>query len=256
MQEIKLFKKITVSLVEPDTTDTLIRLLQAWRLWIVAIVAGSVLGGLAYLVFPPPYQAQSTVIVDHNVSEVWYPAPDRYVWNYLTSEVVKLREVAWSDEVLQGIVDQVPDISMDQLRSDILVLTYVNDGPWHLVVNDQYPERAKTIANIWAESFIEQVRDNMGYSIEMELLRVELINLYDTQEYSGVIKEKADEIYAKINEQEKTSNGVSPYLDLYLSEDGSVLNGLASSKGEYIFAGAISGIVLAVFYAVIARRQF
>lgn len=255
MQEKKFFNKLYISFVEPDSSDTLARLLQAWRLWVVSAVIGAVLGGVLYSIFPPQYQAQATVIVDHNSSEVWYPAPDRYIWNFLTPEVVKLRDIVWADETLQAVVDQIDGLTIEELRTEKLQLSYINDGPWHFVAQDDDPERAQQIAAAWANAFIDLVRSQMTVVGELEALRAEMIALYTTDTYPAEIEEQADVLAEKIIRLEKESLGVSPYLDLYLTEEGSLLAERVTSRGVYILSGSVVGFVLVFFYVLIFDRK-
>jgi uncharacterized protein involved in exopolysaccharide biosynthesis len=50
-----------------SSADDLVQLLQAWRFWLLASLLGGVLGGLAYIVFPPEFRARATVLVDFNM---------------------------------------------------------------------------------------------------------------------------------------------------------------------------------------------
>jgi hypothetical protein len=119
-------------LLRPASPQEITRLLQAWRLWLLSAVLGALLGGLAYLVFPPAFRAQATVVVDHNLEQAWPDAQtERDLFTYLARETSKLVEVACSDATLQMVVAQVPGVSIADLRDKGMQLSQPSNGAWH-----------------------------------------------------------------------------------------------------------------------------
>src|SRR5512143_3043391 len=90
-------------LLKPASSDDLIRLLRAWRFWLVCAVAGGLIGAAVYLVIPPLYRARATVNVDFHLEQAWPQETDRQQFYYLEREARKLEELAWSDEVMNRV---------------------------------------------------------------------------------------------------------------------------------------------------------
>lgn len=145
-------------LFSSPSLDDLIRLLKAWRFWSVGALIGGLLGAAVYYVAPPPYRAHAVVLVDFNLEQAWPQDTDRQQFYYLERETRKLEEIAYSDAVLEMIVTTNPDISMQELRGGKLFLSQPAEGGWNFYVDDVNPERAATLASIWATQFAEQVR--------------------------------------------------------------------------------------------------
>lgn len=139
-------------LLTPPTFDDLLRLLRAWRLWLLGALLGGLLGMAVYAVFPPEYRARATVMVDFNVEQSWAEIPDREVFYFLDREARKLVELAWADNVLQTVAD---DAGLDgtTLRSGVLTLSQPSDGGWHFYADSADAGLAVKLAGAWAEAF-------------------------------------------------------------------------------------------------------
>ena len=149
-------------LFSSPSLDDLIRLLKAWRFWSVGALIGGLLGAAVYYVAPPPYRAHAVVLVDINLEQAWPQETDRQQFYYLERETRKLEEIAYADVVLEMIVTTNPDISMQELRGGKLFLSQPAEGGWNFYVDDVNPERAATLASIWATQFTEQVRSQVA----------------------------------------------------------------------------------------------
>ena len=149
-------------LFSSPSLDDLIRLLKAWRFWSVGALIGGLLGAAVYYVAPPPYRAHAVVLVDFNLEQAWPQDTDRQQFYYLERETRKLEEIAYADVVLEMIVTTNPDISMQELRGGKLFLSQPAEGGWNFYVDDVNPERAATLASIWATQFTEQVRSQVA----------------------------------------------------------------------------------------------
>jgi hypothetical protein len=132
-----------------SSTDDLIQLLQAWRFWLLAGVMGALLGWAAYIISPPDFRARGTVLVDFNMEQSWPVDSDRELFYYLEREARKLKDVAWSDRVLDTVANEVGGTTVEELRSGILELSEPADGGWHFYAND--PESGNTTC---AASFV------------------------------------------------------------------------------------------------------
>lgn len=149
-------------LFSPPSIDDLIRLLKAWRFWSVGALVGALIGGAVYYLAPPPYRTHATVLVDFNLEQAWPKDTDRQQFYYLERETRKLKEIAWSDAVMEAIAETTGDITIQELRSGKLSLGQPAEGGWHFYVDDKDPERAATIASRWAQLFVDQVHLQVG----------------------------------------------------------------------------------------------
>lgn len=145
------------SLFSPPSLDDLIRLLKAWKFWVLGAVVGALIGGAVYAIVPPTYRARATVNVDFNLEQAWPQESDRQQFYYLERETRKLEEIANSDAVLQGIMRTIPGITMEELRGGMLMLSQPAEGGWNFYVKDADPTRAALIATAWATQFTEQI---------------------------------------------------------------------------------------------------
>ena len=140
------------TILTPPTFDDLLRLLRAWRLWLLGALLGGLLGMAVYVLFPPEYRARATVMVDFNVEQSWAEIPDREVFYFLDREARKLVELAWADDVLQSVAE---DTGLDgaTLHSGVLTLSQPSDGGWHFYADSADAGLAAKLAGAWAEAF-------------------------------------------------------------------------------------------------------
>lgn len=149
-------------LFSPPSIDDIIRLLKAWRFWSVGALVGALIGAAVYYVAPPPYRAHATVLVDFNLEQAWPQETDRQQFYYLERETRKLKEIAWSDAVIETIVEMHGDVTTQELRNNKLSLSQPAEGGWHFYADDANPERASALASDWSQVFVEQVRLQTG----------------------------------------------------------------------------------------------
>jgi capsular polysaccharide biosynthesis protein len=151
-----------MNLFSPPSLDDLIRLLKAWRFWLLAAVIGALLGAAIYFVAPPPYRARATVNVDFNLETAWPQETDRQQFYYLERETRKLEEIAWSDAVLQAVADADGKLTVRELHEGRLQLSQPAEAGWHFYADDSDAKRAELLASTWAESFAESAQANVG----------------------------------------------------------------------------------------------
>jgi len=137
--------------------DDLIHLLKAWRFWSIGALIGGLLGSAVYYVAPPPYRAHAVILVDFNLEEAWPQDTDRQQFYYLERETRKLEEIAFSDIVMESIVENNQNVTPQELRKS-LFLSQPAEGGWNFYVDDTDPQHASSIASLWTQSFVTQVR--------------------------------------------------------------------------------------------------
>jgi len=149
------------SLLSPPSTDDLIRLLKAWKFWVLGAIAGMLIGAALYYLVPATYRARATVNVDFNLEQAWPAETDRQQFYYLERETRKLENIAWSDDVIK-VVSSDLDVPVEALRDGKLQLSQPAEAGWHFYAEDKNAERAQALATVWAQAFEETVRENMA----------------------------------------------------------------------------------------------
>jgi len=144
------------------SVDDLVYLLKAWRFWVVGALVGALIGALVYIIAPPPYRAHAVVLVDFNLEDAWPQETDRQQFYYLEREVRKLEEIAYSDDVMNNVLKGAGEFSNAEFQ-----LSQPSNGGWNFYVDDRDADQAAMVANLWANTFTEQV--NMQTSSESGL---------------------------------------------------------------------------------------
>ena len=146
----------------PPSPDDLIRLLKAWRFWLLGALLGALIGAAVYYIVPPPYRAQATVNVDFHLEQAWPQNTDREQFYYLERETRKLEEIAVSDTVLNEVTAQVSGTTVQQLRDQKLQLSQPGNGGWHFFADDRDPQRAGALASAWDLAFVQNVQTQVA----------------------------------------------------------------------------------------------
>ncbi len=149
-------------MLSAPSSDNLIRLLKAWRFWLMGAVAGALLGAALYVVAPPEYRARATVNVDFHLEQAWPQNTDREQFYYLERETRKLEEIAMSDAVLNAVAAQSGAGNVEELRGGKLQLSQPGNGGWHFFADDRDPHKAAAMAGAWAKAFAQQVQSQVA----------------------------------------------------------------------------------------------
>ena len=151
------------TLFSPPSSDDLIRLLKAWKFWVLGALVGALIGAAVFYLLPPDYQARATVNVDFNLEQAWPQETDRQQFYYLERETRKLEEIAWSDEIMEAVASS-QQVAVEDLRTGKLKLSQPAEAGWHFYADDPNPESAQALASQWAMSFTEKVQEEVANS--------------------------------------------------------------------------------------------
>ena len=161
-----------MNLLTPPSLDDLIRLLKAWRFWMLGALLGALLGAAVYFIAPPPFRAKATVNVDFNLEQALPQDTNRQQFYYLERESRKLEEIAWSDEVMNQLSLEF-GISVEDLRGEKLQLSQPAEAGWHFYADDANPQTADSLASTWAEAFAAKVQADIKAGDINEFVKLE-----------------------------------------------------------------------------------
>ncbi len=159
-------------LLTPPSLDDLIRLLRAWRFWVLGAIFGAILGAAVYYIAPPPFRAKATVNVDFNLEQAWPQETDRQQFYYLERESRKLEEIAWSDDVMDQLASEF-SISVEDLRGAKLYLSQPAEAGWYFYADDKDSQIAASLASSWAEAFVAKAQADVASGAINEFVRLE-----------------------------------------------------------------------------------
>ena len=162
-----------MNLLSSPSLDDLVRLLRAWRFWVLGAILGAALGAAVYYIVPPPYRAKATVNVDFNLEQAWPQETDRQQFYYLERESRKLEEIAWSDEVMKQVSSEF-GIKVEELRGGKLQLSQPAEAGWHFYADDKNAKTAGAIASKWAEAFAAKTKAEITSGAVNEFVRLEV----------------------------------------------------------------------------------
>jgi uncharacterized protein involved in exopolysaccharide biosynthesis len=166
-------------ILTPPSLEDLIRLLRAWRFWVLGTMLGALIGAAVYFIAPPPYRASATVNVDFNLEQAWPQDTDRQQFYYLERESRKLVEIAWHDGIMSQL-SSVYSIPLEDLRGGKLQLSQPAEAGWHFYADDADPQIAVSLAAAWAETFVQRVQaeiaaGNINEFVKLEVTQTEKI---------------------------------------------------------------------------------
>lgn len=213
-------------LFSSPSIDDLIRLLRAWRLWVLAAVIGTLAAAALYYVNPPEYRARATVVVSFNLEKSWPNKPDNELFYYLERESRKVQDVAWADATLQKVAGQT-GLTVSALRAGKLELSQPQDGGWHFYAYDTSAPKAQKLASAWATAFTQQVVSGIQTAVALDAARKALASRPDDPQYRTLV-----------NELEANSLAITPEMQVSLAQSTDLPAARKSSLGTSMLAGA------------------
>lgn len=233
---------------QPPHQDDFIRALIAWPVLLVALLLGAGLGALFHAVFPPPFRAEASVVVDNNLEKSLPTAPDRDVFYFLARETDKLEALAWSDSVL-GAVSKADDrLTVAELRQGVLELSQPSDGTWHFYAVAADPKQAATLASTWAESFTRTTREAVDTAVKLDAAQTALKNLTNAEQACATdcrsYLDAISELEKQIAGLEESSLGINPNVQIAATQIAAVPVARISSLGNAMLAGSAAGLLL------------
>jgi hypothetical protein len=159
-------------ILSSPSLDDFIRLLKAWRVWVLGATLGAILGAAVYYIIPPPFRAQAIVNVDFNLEQAWPKDTDRQQFYYLERESRKLEEIAWSDDVI-GQVSFKSSIPVQVLRGKKFQLSQPAEAGWHFYADDNNSQTAADLASAWAEAFVSKAQAEVKAGNINEFVKLE-----------------------------------------------------------------------------------
>lgn len=171
-------------LLTPPSLDDLIRVLKAWRFWVLGAIFGALIGAVIYYVVPPPFRAQATVNVDFNLEQAWPQETDRQQFYYLERESRKLEELAWSDDVMSQLSSKFA-FPVQDLRGAKLQLSQPAEAGWHFYADDKDSQTAASLASVWAEAFVAKTQ------AEVEAGNINKFVKLETTQSKNLLKERS-----------------------------------------------------------------
>ena len=228
-------------ILTPPSLNDLTRLLRAWRFWVLGALVGGLLGTAVYFIFPPAYRVRATVTVDFNVEQAWPNSPDSERFYNLDRESRKLAEVAWSDATLQIVAIQLKT-TVPALRAGQLELSQPQDGIWQFYASDPQPEAAAILASTWAAAFTAQISRGIQTEIALSVARKAL----ETSPNDKEIKSAIEALEAK-------ALGITPELQVSLSQSKDLPVTRKVGPGTYVLAGAGVLLMLAALWILLFR---
>jgi hypothetical protein len=214
------------TLLSPPSFDDFVRLLRAWRFWLLGALLGGFLGAAVYYILPPEYRARATVVVTFNMEKAWPVNSDKELFYYLERESRKVWDVAWADTTLQQVAAET-GFSVSQLRSGKLELSQPKDGGWHFYATDPQADVAAKLASAWAGAFSAQTRQGIEKAVALDAARKALAaNPSDAK------------LQASISELEAKSLAITPELQISFSQAKDLPVERKSGLGTYVLTGA------------------
>jgi hypothetical protein len=240
--------------VKPFTTeDPIAEILESWRLWLLGALLGALLAWVVFAVASPDFRARATVVVDNNLEEAWKFFPDRQLFQFLQRETERLEELAWSDQVMQVVSSASNGITVEDLRGSILQLSQPSDGGWHFYADYSDRTEAQELASSWAQAFVDAIRTAVQVSPELQMARTEL----DAVLFSGhdPSEEEVQQLTLELAELAEHTQGISPYVEVYVSQGEDLPVERSVSQGTYLLIGSIIGAIALPFWVVLRPQN-
>jgi hypothetical protein len=141
---------------------------------------------------------------------------------------------------------------MVELRSGVLQLSQPSDGGWRFYGISPDMDRAKKLADAWADAFEKEVSMAVSAGHELEAAQDEM------QSLTGNCKNDALSIAAlqdQIDALNFRTRGINPLVQVYRSQEKGMFVERVSSQGRYILVGALTGLVVMIIAGAFFQRR-
>ena len=240
------------ALLSAPNINSISRILQSWKLLIIAFLAGGLMGAAVYGLFPPPYRAMAVVVMDQNLEEIFPTAPDREIFYFLERETQKLEELAWSDLVMQKVAQQTEGLSVVDLRGGMLHLSQPYDGGWRMYGISSEPETARKLANVWSNAFANIVMTGVENARNLRQAQKEL-TLLDPSDITNAAL--IAELNLQVAQLTESSYGIHPEIEVFRSQKFDLTVTPIVNQGAYLFAGAMIGLAAMMIGIALFRKE-
>lgn len=246
-------KKFFEKLSNGKGETAFVRVLLSWRLWLVGALLGGLLGVLLSFVLPKQYETFATVVIDHNREQAWVTAFDKELFYFYDVENRKLEAYALGDTVLNAVVEDVPEVSVLELREDMIQLVKQYDGIWEMHVKSNDPDLSRAIAKSWAQAFTNEVMSSLDFQMELEELRADFLmvrtnTVCDIKEQNNnmtndqrKLLDENEEYFKKIVRDAK---GLSPFVEVVATSVDDLVVVETPVNSSILFAGVITGMLM------------
>ncbi len=245
-------KKRVNSWQSAPTLNSLVHVLQSWKILMIVFLLGGLLGAAVYSLFPPPYRAMAVVVMDQNLEEVFPTAPDREIFYFLERETQKLEELAWSDVVMQKVVEQTTDLTIHDLRGGMLQLSQPSDGGWRMYGISSNPDTARKLANVWSNAFASTVMTGVENARSLQQAK-HAVQLLDPTNPAN--SDRIAELNSQITQLTSSSYGIHPEIEVFRSQKFDLTVSRTVNQGAYVVAGAVIGLIAMIVGRLIFRRD-
>jgi capsular polysaccharide biosynthesis protein len=239
--------------------DDFIRALSAWQILLAAVLLGGLVGAAVYAIFPPPYRASATVVVDNNLEKSLPAAPDRDVFYFLARETDKLEAVAWSDVVLDQVAQKDGKTSTADLRQGMLELSQPSDGAWHFYAVDSNPKWAAELATAWADSFTQTTKSAIDTAVKLDAAQAALQKITTEgkacTENCQTYLDSMTELEKQIFTLENASLGINPNVQIASTQKAVAPKARISRMGNAVLAGAAAALLLTFLGLLLFVRE-
>ena len=220
------------------------------RWWVLVIL--TILGGIVGLFFPisrpPIYEAEATIAVSIDFTQVRMSQYDEDYTFGVTGALIA--STAVKEQVVTRAQSEGLEIQLGQFSSYL----EIKQSIWKLKVRHTDPQIAAKLANIWAEEAYATLEQSRHHALQAQYLHRQENNLMDCLSSACAaytlkeIQEALQTVSTQIENETNASNGILPSLEFALSEEAFPPDQpVAYDRGKMVLGGALIGFVVGIW---------